>query len=120
MQRRNVLLPEPEGPMMHITSFGATSRLIPRSTSWRPKLLWPAAARLIGCGISDIRLGSWVRPAQGRQVLGIVHERRGGVELEEKLPDTLQRCGRQHADRAAGVVPLDVVLAQGEQIGRAS
>ena len=48
MQRRKVLLPEPDGPTMHITSRGATSRSMPRSTSRRPYDLWTASARTIG------------------------------------------------------------------------
>ena len=36
MQRRKVLLPEPDGPIRHSTSPGATSRSIPFSTSSRP------------------------------------------------------------------------------------
>ncbi len=52
MQRRKVLFPEPEGPMMHITSRGATSMSMPRSTSLRPKLLCTASARTMGVGIS--------------------------------------------------------------------
>ena len=39
MQRRKVLFPEPDGPMMHTTSCGLISQLMPRSTWLSPKRL---------------------------------------------------------------------------------
>ena len=48
MQRRNVDLPEPEGPSMHITSPRPTVSEMPFSTSRRPKRLWTPSARTIG------------------------------------------------------------------------
>ena len=48
MQRRNVDLPEPDGPSMHITSPRLTSRSIPFSTSRRPKRLCTPSALTIG------------------------------------------------------------------------
>ena len=49
MQRISVDLPDPEGPMMQITSPFITSMLTPRSTSSAPKLLWTARSDTIGC-----------------------------------------------------------------------
>ena len=48
MQRRNVDLPDPDGPSMHITSPRPTSRSIPLSTSSRPNRLWTPSALTIG------------------------------------------------------------------------
>ena len=48
MQRRNVDLPEPDGPITHATSPGCTCRSTPRSTSVLPKLLWIPTASTIG------------------------------------------------------------------------
>ena len=48
MQRRNVDLPEPEGPSRQATSPGATSRSMPVSTSIGPNRLVTASARTIG------------------------------------------------------------------------
>ena len=39
MQRRNVDLPEPDGPSRHITSPGLDLEVIPFSTSWRAEAL---------------------------------------------------------------------------------
>src|SRR3989304_5928448 len=52
MQRRNVVLPEPLGPMMTTTSPCATSIVTPRSTSSRPKRLWTSTARNMGSAIA--------------------------------------------------------------------
>ena len=48
MQRMNVLLPEPEGPMRQSTSPRLTVRSMPRSTSSRPKCLLTCRASTIG------------------------------------------------------------------------
>ena len=48
MQRRNVDLPEPDGPMTHITSPRWTVRSMPLSTSSRPKRLCTPSASTIG------------------------------------------------------------------------
>src|SRR5581483_936455 len=45
MQRSSVVLPEPLGPMMVIVSPAATSRSIPRSTSFTPNRLCSATTR---------------------------------------------------------------------------
>src|SRR5487761_1436573 len=110
MQRRNVLLPEPVGPMMHITSFGKTSRSMPRSTSKRPKLLCTASALTIGvAAISVMQAGQrWgcFRRLGRRRVKG-----------EEHPAEPLQRRQWQFTLRAAREVTLDVVLADGEDRG---
>ena len=48
MQRRNVDLPEPEGPSRQATSRGWTSSEMPLRTSSRPKRLWTASALSMG------------------------------------------------------------------------
>src|SRR5260370_42007317 len=93
MQRRNVLLPDPDGPITHITSFGWTSRSIPRSTSSRPKLLCTASALTIGLALTSARL-----PA----------------EREQHAPEPLKRCRGQLALRPTAEVALQVVLADGQ------
>ncbi len=45
MHRRNVVLPEPDGPMMHTTSRCRVSREIPRSTWCFPNHLFTSRAR---------------------------------------------------------------------------
>ncbi len=48
MQRRNVDLPDPDGPRMHMTSPRCTCRSMPFSTSSGPKFLHTASALTIG------------------------------------------------------------------------
>src|SRR6202047_519255 len=104
MQRRNVLLPEPEGPIMHMTSFGWTSRSMPRSTSSRPKLLCTASALTMGIGFMSL-----VPPGEqhGQLLLG----RRWRMEGEEHAPEALQWCRGEPTLGAASEASLDVVLA---------
>src|SRR3990172_4829277 len=52
MQRRNVVLPEPLGPMTTTTSPRSTSIVTPRSTSSRPKRLSTSRARNMGSAIA--------------------------------------------------------------------
>src|SRR5712691_10322644 len=105
MQRRNVLLPEPDGPIMHITSWGATSRSMPRSTSSRPKLLCTASALTIGTPPIS------VRPRQRHRRL---EWRRRNTTGEEDLLEPLPWRWRQLTLGASRVVPLEVVLADGQ------
>ena len=66
MQRRNVDLPEPEGPSRHITSPADTSSVIPLSTSLRPKRLWTPSAFTIGALTgARLRRGGSARRAWG-------------------------------------------------------
>src|ERR1043165_4798310 len=58
-QARNVLLPEPDGPIMNTSSCGATARSMPRNTSWVPNDFHSARTSRIGAAISR-------RPAQVR------------------------------------------------------
>ena len=44
-QRRSVDFPDPDAPMRQMTSWGATDRSIPRSTSRAPKDLWTFSSR---------------------------------------------------------------------------
>src|SRR5579859_1530847 len=100
MQRRNVLFPEPDGPMMHSTSLGATSRLIPRSTCSRPKLLWTASARTMAVLLMSSMLGC--------------NPRCGSMEGDEHTPEALPWRGRKIASGAAREIALQVVLANGQ------
>src|SRR5262245_18897425 len=83
MQRRNVDLPEPDGPMMQVTSPGWTSSDTPLRTSRRPKDL---------CTPSALTIGS-------------------EAMTPEPPTQTLERRRGQRATRAAAEVALDVVLA---------
>ena len=58
MQRIRVDLPEPDGPMMQITSPLFTSRLIPFRTSTVPKDLWTSMSWTIG--LSGVQAGGAV------------------------------------------------------------
>ena len=71
MQRRKVLLPEPELPMIAMTSPAAAVRDTPFRTSSAPKLLWMSSTTSAGgvdpAGCSDIRPSSsayplWMEP----------------------------------------------------------
>ena len=55
MQRRKVDFPDPDGPSMHMTLAGATSREIPFSTSKRPNRLWTLSAFTIASLIGGPR-----------------------------------------------------------------
>ncbi len=88
MQRRNVDLPEPDGPSRHITSPGCTSSVMPFSTSRRPKRLCTASALTIG----------------------VAH--RPGGRMREQALRAAARAGPACARaRAAPVAALEVVLA---------
>src|SRR5262245_60255558 len=54
MQRNSVLLPEPLGPMMAITSPRPTSTSTPHSARWEPKLFVTPRSRTIGATRSGI------------------------------------------------------------------
>src|SRR6267378_3852140 len=109
MQRRKVLLPEPEGPIMHMTSFGETSRSMPRRTSSRPKLLWTSSALTIGVTLMSVVLAKSHRRFQWC--------RRRRMEGEEHPPEPLDRCRRQSAHGATGEIPLQVILADRQDRG---
>ena len=56
MQRKNVLLPEPEEPIIDTTSPGCAARLTPLNTSRLPKLLCRSStstAGLAGAGVGS-------------------------------------------------------------------
>ena len=94
MQRRNVDLPEPDGPSRQATSRGWTSSEMPLRTSSRPKRLWTASALTIG-------------PLMSRRSLVDAAGKHGA-------PQSLQRRQRRVARRAAAEVALDVVLPDRE------
>src|SRR3989442_12442752 len=109
MQRRKVLLPEPDGPIMHITSLGLTSRSTPRSTSSLPKFLCTASALTIGMlVISPVFAARHGRSCRHQLRRG----RRNGVEGEEDGPEALKRGRRQLAGPAPAEVRLEVITAQ--------
>src|SRR5574344_886404 len=58
-QRKKVLLPEPDGPMMATTSPRANSRLMPRSTGVLAKRLQMFSARIMTSGSSAGTAGVW-------------------------------------------------------------
>src|SRR6266550_4270180 len=110
MQRRKVLLPEPDGPIMHMTSLGETSRSIPRRTSSRPKLLWTASALTIGALLISAMLARERHRCLRRN-------RRRGMERDEHAAEALQRRGWQSALGAPAEMTLQVVLADRQDRG---
>src|ERR1700704_4671672 len=104
MQRRKVLLPEPEGPTMPSTSFGDTSRSMPWSTSSRPKLLCTASAFTMGA-----TLMSSMPPGERHRYLH--RRRRRCMESEQHPPEPLKWGERRASQRAASKMSLDVILA---------
>src|SRR2546421_493628 len=111
MQRRKVLFPDPDGPIMHMTSRGETSRSIPRRTSSRPKLLCTASALTIGALLNSTMLAA----RRGR--CGRRHLRRGrwdGVEGKQHAAKALEGRGGQAALGAAAEMTLQVILADRE------
>src|ERR1035441_4199004 len=105
MQRRKVLLPEPEGPMRQRTSPGLTTRSMPLRTSRRPKDLWTWVARTIGS-------------LMGCQPRCVGHGRsRLDPDVEEGLAQALDRGRGKGPSRPPRVVAIDVVLPDGEQRG---
>ena len=83
MQRRNVDLPEPDGPRRQTTSPRLDLEEMPLSTSSRPKLLWTASA---------VTMGRLTRPARLGEAAGMT-----------AAPQTLQR--RQSARCATAPRP---------------
>src|SRR6202165_4717572 len=104
MQRRKVLFPDPDGPIMHMTSFGWTSRSMPCSTSSRPKLLCTASALTMGLVFMSLM-------PPGEQHGQLLWGRRRRMEGDQHPPETLDRRQRQSALRAAAEIPLHVELA---------
>src|ERR1700688_2978270 len=71
MQRRNVDLPDPDGPRMHITSPGTTSREIPFRTSSRPKYLCtPSALTIRSDAAKERRLAGSGRAEDAHHLAG--------------------------------------------------
>ena len=110
MQRKNVLLPEPDGPMMHITSPRRDLEVDAAEHLEAAEVLWTACASTIGVAIS--RSPSSVRFGGDGHVLR--QPRRRGVEVEEHSPHSLKRSFRQLAQRAPSEVALQVVLTECE------
>src|SRR5207302_7278028 len=110
MQRRNVLLPDPDGPIRHSTSLGATSRSIPRSTSSRPNRLCTASAFTMGSDVMPIAYPVAMLAPRRRS-------RRPRMEGEQRAAKSWERRRRQLALRASREVPLDVVLAESQDRG---
>ena len=86
MQRRNVDLPDPDGPMTQATSPGMTVMSMPRSTSTCPKLLWTSIASTMGVVMSSpCLLGG--PPRQQPRARGTATRAPPVVALDEALPD---------------------------------
>src|ERR1700682_6776542 len=107
MQRRKGLFPDPEGPIMHMTSFGLPSRSMPRSPSSRPKLLCTASALTIGIGLIPSM-------PSGEQYGQFLCSRRRRMEGDQHLAEALQRGQRESALGAAAEIALQVVLTDGQ------
>src|SRR5215207_3950453 len=111
MHRRKVDLPDPDGPMTHMTSRGATSRLMPLSTSKWPNFLWTSSALTIGvgpgaAGASPDPTGSDTMAAschRGRTLdaANSTAEPSAKVSLQEVLPDH-QHAGHRQVPQACG------------------
>src|SRR5918996_5173352 len=65
MQRKSVLLPDPEGPMMQTTSEARTSRSMPRSTSAFPKRLTRRRTSITRAGATSRSAGPGARASSG-------------------------------------------------------
>src|SRR5262245_10570607 len=116
-QRSSVLLPEPDGPMMNTSSWGATFRSMPRSTSVAPKLLRSARRCRIGSGTELIALrlvlGRIVAGHAGHAVAREDRDRRGAGRRLHAEPLLMHR-----RDRAVELHALDRVLERLAQLGR--
>ena len=100
MQRRNVDLPEPDGPeQAHHLAAAATSSVMPFSTSRRPKRLCTPSALTIGSAL----IGR--APSLGR---------RGVADRAGSRRSRCSGVGGCVARRAAAEAALDVVLADRE------
>src|ERR1700749_1292055 len=88
MQRRNVDLPDPDGPSRHITSPRLTSRLMPLRTSRRPKRLWTPSALTMSSAIRShlSPAGQAHPPGAHRRLLGAA-EAAAVTTLDEVLAD---------------------------------
>ena len=96
MQRRKVLLPEPEGPMMHITSPGCDLEVD------APEHLVPAEALVhrLGRTIGGRHHGHVPSPNGGGSSQGALgHGGRLGAERNMHAPEPLDRRGWQPAHR---------------------
>src|SRR3954454_949820 len=94
MQRRNVLLPEPEGPMMHRTSPRGTSSETPASACSAPKYLCTSTAATI----ASMRSGP-LRLVRDRGLRAPLAAALGEVPLEEVLADLEHGHDDQVPDR---------------------
>ena len=102
MQRRNVLLPEPDGPIRHVTSPRATVR----ST--------PLQHLDAGVGLVDARS---LRPSARSRRRSDLHAALRAVlrgDAAQVAPQSLHRRRRRRAQRAASEVALEVELADRE------
>ncbi len=101
MQRSSVDLPEPEAPIRQMTSWAATDRLMPLSTSLVPKdlcrssirMAWAAAGR--GCARRlDLGAAHAVAPAsrrrRSRSISRSVNRASGMVRIRNKIAATVK------------------------------
>src|SRR6187551_3705392 len=92
MQRRSVLLPEPERPMRATTSPGSTSRSTPCSTASLWKRLTNERISTIGIELGLQAAGQQIQREAHREVHG-AHEAIDQDRLERHVVDVLRSMG---------------------------
>src|SRR5690349_8648525 len=130
MQRRNVDLPDPEGPSRHMTSLRWTSSVMPFSTSSRPKRLWTASALTMGWAGSEVMslvislsMTAEREPAREHSHVLLAAEAAPEPALDEVLADVGDARHRQVPDRGHDqerdrqVVHVVDLLDRVEQLG---
>ena len=119
MQRRNVLLPDPEGPIRHRTSprphrqVDALQHLEPPEGLVDGPRLDHGHGVATGAGAGSGGRQSW-GATQGTSASAATGRTR---RWSQGRPEPLERRGRQGPGRAPGVVALDVVLPDGHHRG---
>ena len=102
MQRNNVVLPEPLGPITTTASAGATDSEIPRSTWLAPKLFTMPAIASMGRGwvsggsVANEGASLKVASIQGHRVANAEIDRRGTQEYLEWCQRALHDLAARH------------------------
>src|SRR5262249_28039049 len=112
-----VLLPDPEAPMMLITSPSWAETVMPRNTSVRPKRLWRSltvsAARELGTGGSSV-MSDIDRPRQDRRCA--THRFSVSQMGRELILDERNRARQQEVDRQVDGSGADEDLHRPERL----